>query len=429
MSRNKNARSRIRGVSLIELMIALAIGMLLVLGLVEVFSASRVAYQLSQGIARVQENGRFAMDYLQRDLRMVGHMGCVNDQARFLPENQSGTRLALASTFMADGDRLTKNYAGSAPNVVPRFLRFDVGIEAYEAVGTGTGANVALPAAPVVQGDVNAWSPALPNVLQGGANLNVDTANRVGNSDILVLRYFAPTGAQMKTFAPGDPTAVITVDSTQWDRLVEGVDSPALFGIADCMNAAVFEASATNKGAGTITVTKGGLNKSAMAGLESFVKGQATVYRAETVVYYVGLNDANVPALYRLRYQFTPGAGTATPRKEELVEGIESLQLQFGQDSRVDPSARPTGNIGPSNPANSLLVPTGDLANAWRRVGLVQVGLVARSVDSAAAAQRETGVGVTQLSALGVVMTPPADARYRSVYEESVALRNRLFGN
>ena len=74
-------RRRVAGLSLIELMIALLIGTILVLGLVQVFSASRAAYQLSQGIARNQENARFALDFLSRDLRMAGHAGCVNDQS------------------------------------------------------------------------------------------------------------------------------------------------------------------------------------------------------------------------------------------------------------------------------------------------------------------------------------------------------------
>src|SRR5690242_4302480 len=46
------------GLSLIELMIAMVIGLVLILGLIQVFAASRQAYQLSQGIARNQENGR-----------------------------------------------------------------------------------------------------------------------------------------------------------------------------------------------------------------------------------------------------------------------------------------------------------------------------------------------------------------------------------
>lgn len=39
---------------------------------------------LAEGSARAQENGRFALEFLQRDIRMAGHFGCVNDQAHFV---------------------------------------------------------------------------------------------------------------------------------------------------------------------------------------------------------------------------------------------------------------------------------------------------------------------------------------------------------
>ena len=54
-------RRRQAGLSLIELMIALLIGSILLIGLVQVFGASRTAYQLSEGMSRTQENARFAL--------------------------------------------------------------------------------------------------------------------------------------------------------------------------------------------------------------------------------------------------------------------------------------------------------------------------------------------------------------------------------
>lgn len=407
-----------RGVSLIELMIALVIASLLILGLVEVFSASRTAYQLSEGLARVQENGRFAVDYIQRDFRLAGHMGCVNDQARFLPENTSGTRSALASTFLEDTDQLAKNYEAG---YVPHYLRFDFPIQAYEANDTGPADELDLPADPVESGTATNWSPALPG------DLNADLDNKVDGSDILVLRQFSGLGAQVVSFTPNDPTATIVVDTTQWDRMVENLPNPGLFGIADCLSAGVFHATAIDAASGTITVTTDpSINRSAMAGYESYVPGQASVYVAETLVYYVGLNEADNPSLYRLRYSIPPGSAAVSKDKEELVEGIESLQLRFGQDSRVAVGERPTGNMGSSATADSLTQPD-TLADAWRRVGLVQVGLVARSANPAAASQREDDA--TKLSAVGVTMVPPEDGRYRAVYESTVALRNRLFGH
>ncbi|WP_417472654.1 PilW family protein [Luteimonas mephitis] len=414
-----HGRKHVEGLSLIEILVALAISAILVLGLVEVFAASRTAYQLSSGLARVQENGRFALDFLQRDIRMAGHMGCVNDQARFLPGNVTPSRPALASTFLTAADQAAANYAAA-----PEALRFDMGIEGYDAkIGgngavTGSGSTITLATAPAKATAATAWQPQL------SAGLFAALKNPVQNSDVVVLRYFAPQGAQMTTFLPGDP-ATITVDGSQAARLTEGDANPALFGITDCINAAVFQASKPLAG-GTIEVRMNGLNKSGLLGSQSFVQGQAVIYRAESIAYYVGINDRGNPSLFRLKYSPAPGAGAVTHTNEELVEGIESLQLQYGQDSRTAAADRPTGNIGSSVLANAVQ-PAGDLQTAWRRVGLVQVGVVARSPEPAAAAQADASIA--PLSALGVSVTAPNDTRYRTVYEDSIALRNRLFGN
>lgn len=412
---------RAAGLSLIEIMIALAITSLLVLGLVEVFAASRAAYQLSTGLARVQENGRFALDFLQRDIRMAGHLGCVNDQARFLNDDIP-TRPALATTFLTSGELMAREY-----DQAPDPLRFDVGIEGHDAniggggAATDSGSTITLAATPVQAADESAWSPALDAGLFG------QLIEPVQNSDIVVLRYFAPTGAQMESITPGSPTTAITFEASQAPRLTQGVTDPGLFGITDCSKAAVFHATTVDMSAGEMTVTLGsGLNESILDG--PFGAGQSVIYRAESVVYYVGINGNDNPALYRLRYTANPG-GAVDFDNEELVEGIESIQLQYGQDSRTAADQLPTGNIGSSGIATDL-EPAADPVTAWRRVGLVQVGLVARSPDPAAAAQRDVDdVTITGLSALGVRVTPPEDGRYRTVYEGSIALRNRLFGN
>lgn len=412
--------NRHRGVSLIELMIALTIGTVLVLGLVQVFSASRTAYQLSTGLARAQENGRFAMDMLQRDLRVAGHMGCVNDQARFLPENITPSRPALVSTFLTAADQFNGNFEA----VDGYALRFDRMIEGFDANNTASGQILSLPAVPTVAGDGGGWTPALP------AEVYDVLTNPIAGSDVLVLRHFAPAGAQVTSFTAGAP-ATIQFDLNHLPRLTEGVSNPRLLGISDCMTAAVFEVGG-NLSTGTISVATGGASKRSLTD-QPFVTGQAMLYRAESLVYYVGLNQQDTPSLYRARFGLD-GAGGLTSINEELVEGIESLQLQYGLDSEIGASTRPTGNIGRSHVASAAIFPAGTAetnANVWRRVGMIQVGLVARSAERAAVEQRNTddGAGIAPLSIVGVRITPPNDGFYRTVYEDSIALRNRLFGN
>ncbi len=64
--------SKQRGFSLVELMIALALGTLITLAAVQLFSTNQRTFQLQQGLTDVQEQGRFALDYISRDLRVMG---------------------------------------------------------------------------------------------------------------------------------------------------------------------------------------------------------------------------------------------------------------------------------------------------------------------------------------------------------------------
>jgi type IV pilus assembly protein PilW len=63
------------GVTLVELMVALAIGSFLIIGAVQVYNQSRQAFVINESIARVQETAQFAMDTIEADLRMASNWG------------------------------------------------------------------------------------------------------------------------------------------------------------------------------------------------------------------------------------------------------------------------------------------------------------------------------------------------------------------
>ncbi len=63
------------GLTLVELMVALAIGSFLVIGAVQIYNQSRQAFVVNESIARVQETAQFAMDTLEADLRMASNWG------------------------------------------------------------------------------------------------------------------------------------------------------------------------------------------------------------------------------------------------------------------------------------------------------------------------------------------------------------------
>lgn len=65
------------GLTLIELMIALVLSSVIIAGIIQVFLANREAYNLTESLVRVQENGRFAMSFITTALRQSGNYGCV----------------------------------------------------------------------------------------------------------------------------------------------------------------------------------------------------------------------------------------------------------------------------------------------------------------------------------------------------------------
>ena len=67
---------RQRGLTLVELMIAMLLGLFLLGGLLQIFISSKQTYKMQEALSRLQENGRFAIDFMARDIRLAGYKGC-----------------------------------------------------------------------------------------------------------------------------------------------------------------------------------------------------------------------------------------------------------------------------------------------------------------------------------------------------------------
>lgn len=65
-----------QGFGLIELMIAITLGILLSTAVIQVFLATSSSSKVQDSMAQIQENARFAMRFLAREIRMAGYMGC-----------------------------------------------------------------------------------------------------------------------------------------------------------------------------------------------------------------------------------------------------------------------------------------------------------------------------------------------------------------
>ncbi len=68
----------LRGFGLVELMVAMLLGLTLVLALVQYLSSSRQTWLWQQQSARMQEDARYVLGRLSRDLRASGSYGCLD---------------------------------------------------------------------------------------------------------------------------------------------------------------------------------------------------------------------------------------------------------------------------------------------------------------------------------------------------------------
>lgn len=68
------SRHKQQGLSLVELMVALALGMVLMAGFVQIFMSVRSTYAINEASSRMQENGRFALEFISQHARMAGYL-------------------------------------------------------------------------------------------------------------------------------------------------------------------------------------------------------------------------------------------------------------------------------------------------------------------------------------------------------------------
>jgi type IV pilus assembly protein PilW len=69
---------RSKGLSMVELLVALTIGSILIAGAVYVYSQSRKTHTISDAVARLQENGRFVLSVIEPDIQLAGYYGFTN---------------------------------------------------------------------------------------------------------------------------------------------------------------------------------------------------------------------------------------------------------------------------------------------------------------------------------------------------------------
>lgn len=100
------------GFSLVEIMVALVIGIMMLLGVTEIFLTASRSGVTSSDLARVQESGRIALELVSKEVRRAGYKGCVS----------SKTGLTTGGITYPD-----QAITGGADNITINYARLDAG--------------------------------------------------------------------------------------------------------------------------------------------------------------------------------------------------------------------------------------------------------------------------------------------------------------
>ena len=88
-----------KGVSLIELMIAITLSVVIAAAMISLFINSKQNYRINENMSRLQESARFAVSFLSRDVRMADYRACVTaDRLATAISGENGTGLNSSDT-------------------------------------------------------------------------------------------------------------------------------------------------------------------------------------------------------------------------------------------------------------------------------------------------------------------------------------------
>lgn len=345
-----------RGLTLVELMIGMALGLVVLVGIGYIYMGSRQSYKVQDNMARIQENGRYAMEILAREIRMAGYQGCSSATFKSTINDQA----TASGNYLWDFNRDA--------------------IEGFNATGAGT------------------WSSATsgsPATTVGVSNID---ASVVSGTDVIAMRLTDNLGIQIIGQPTDNNCSATTADLKVTSNTLLANDMVVM--ATNCTNAAVFQITNFNSNQNVVhntgTSSPGNSTKDLGA---CFVDGEIVAVSAKS--YFIKNNPASIPALYRK-------VGSASA--EELVEGIQDMQLKFGIDTNAD------GAIDKYVDAGSADL---DTSAEWKTVLSVRVSLLLVS-------REDNVVNAPQKYVYNGSAVTPTDRKLRFVFTGTIGVRNRL---
>ena len=422
MTRRKSPKlSSIRralGFSLVELMIALALGTVVTAGVVQLFVANSETHNLLVGQSRMQESARFALDFISRQVRQAGYRGC------FSGNDDMHTTIDPIDNLPYEFD-----------------IRF--GIQGFNATGVDSW-TPSLTVLPNTDTDLPLNNPAntvFKTSYGYGAGNGIDLDQIVSGTDVVTFRHTSLMDARLGGYVDAGNNTVYGTMPTSTEDIVVGIpagwaefDVDHIVMIHDCEKATVFRVTCLNTDptcnssnpnsafnvdadgrpaaapvATDLTIghdiadTDATRNNFLRLALINTFEVDAAVSAIESHTFFIapgeGLNnDGNHPlSLWRK-------SGMEAP--VELVEGVENLQILYGVDTDEDGV--------PNQYVQANFVPD------WQRVVTVRITVVVNSIDNVGSTSPPTHGCTIQ----DCITDESYDGLIRRAFTQTIQLRN-----
>ena len=272
------ARYRSAGFTLLELLVAITLSCTIFAAVLGIYAGARGTYRANERVARLQEQGRFALAIIEPDVELAGYYGFTRtpEAVRFVHGASPNTTLATAAQLrqfpLSPGDPLP------AP------------VTALPATAHACGINFAVDVTAPVQGSNNTFA------LGRGATCTAYQAHPQIRSDTLTLR-------RVETAAANPDAGRIQVYAS---RLAGGA-SHLMF--------------ADGKAPGVIDADH-------------------RIHNFVVRAYYVSRDSVGQSGFPALRVKTLTRSGAAASFvDDEVMPGVEDLQVQFGVDADTAGSA------------------------------------------------------------------------------------------
>ena len=276
------------GFSLIELMVALMLSSLLLLGLIQTFDASKRSNTMQMAFSRIQETGRIATELIGSDIRMADFWGCLDD-----------TSLIVDHLDPSDAD-----YGGMDPNwLTSDALQITNNVTSTIVFGTGATARTVSVGTDVLT--INSSTDACGGL---GRTMNSVNAASLGVAPGCVEIGGGPLGE-------GD-IAIVT-----------NCEGGEMFSITNLQAGGGNGSSSTVvHNTGSCTASSNCIDNLTQTFTQSY-GSDARILAPVRTSYFVANDDDGTPSLFVLKNSDQP---------IQLVAGVEDFQLAVGQDTDDD---------------------------------------------------------------------------------------------